>query len=221
MALYKQLFFFFFCPIQHGPPRLYQRQEKESLKRLTNKLTAFSRRCFLSSPFVRERRAGEAAPSRDWPAPWVTLLALCWPTMWEEEGEEAQMNPGGTQRSCLLNPLTCQPISCQASAKGRPGCDLQGHGVAVVRRGVVLTGRDTPALADGGPAGHRPDRGSLFRSDPETLNISISVPVPSTIKAFIFSQTALKTHSESDVLFIKTGDSPVLETVAHKKKKEV
>lgn len=34
------------------------------------------------------------------------------------EEEEVRMNPGGTRGPCLLNPLTCQPISCQASANG-------------------------------------------------------------------------------------------------------
>lgn len=42
--------------------------------------------------------------------------------------EEVQMNPGAHGGHVYLTPLLCQPISCQASANGWPGYDLQGHG---------------------------------------------------------------------------------------------
>lgn len=124
------------------------------------KLTAFvpSQKARLLSEatvsFVCKHHVTEPAPSHSGSAPrWHMLCAALSLSVGQQCEAGSADEPQGTQGSCLLNPLTCQPISCQASANGWPVYDLQGHKGFSLTGSSLIRSRDSPTLTDSVPAG--------------------------------------------------------------------
>lgn len=166
--------------------------------------------------------------------------AILWLSVGQQCCRGSVDEPRGTLRSCLLNPLACQPISCQATTNGWPGYDLQGHGGGLHFDGQLIYTQQRHSSVDRQcPCWSQ----SIARVQLEHLYSTLIdgklkltshfkyinlCTYPSSCMSRIKSSAEKKKGLSLPIVnwntltvsgaLLKTGDSPVLETQLHIKK---